>query len=204
MEPVTRTPADVIMVLGGGVGVDGEPSPSTVRRAHRTVALYGAGRARRIIMSGGYGMFDPRPRRSEAEAMAEIAVGEGCDPDDILIEAASRDTVGNIWFTKRLLQDHGWRDVIVVTSDWHVARVLFLAETIWGPEYRSVVEPIAVEDNGRLPMKSHYGRRDCWPCRGAGSPTSSQMTWRSPPCSPRSIPSTPSGRAPLWQSSRRW
>lgn len=81
--------------------------------------------------------------------MAEIAVGGGCDPDDILIEAASRDTVGNIWFTKRLLQDHGWRDVIVVTSDWHVARVLFLAEAIWGPEYRSVAEPIAGKDNGR-------------------------------------------------------
>lgn len=48
-----------------------------------------------------------------------------------------------------MLHDHGWRDVIVVTSDWHVARVLFLAGTIWGPQYRSIAEPVAGEDDGR-------------------------------------------------------
>lgn len=81
--------------------------------------------------------------------MAEIAVGEGCDPADILIEAESRDTIGNISFTKSLLQDHGWHDVIMVTSDWHVARVLFLAETIWGPAYRPIVEPITGAGDSR-------------------------------------------------------
>ncbi len=81
--------------------------------------------------------------------MAEIAVGGGCDPDDILIEAESRDTIGNIWFSKRSLQDHRWHDVIVVTCDWHVARVQFLSATIWGPAYRPVVEPLPGADDGR-------------------------------------------------------
>ena len=131
MAAVTGARADVILVLGRGIAVDGEPSPATRRRAHRAAELYCSGRARRIIMSGAYGMFNPRPARSEAEAMAGIAAAEGCGPEDIVVESASRDTIGNVWFIKRLLQDHGWHDVIVVTSDWQVPRVLFLAETIW-------------------------------------------------------------------------
>jgi DUF218 domain len=62
--------------------------------------LYRSGRAQRIVMSGAYGMYDPVPPRTEATAMAQIAVAAGVLPDSITAEARSRDTIGNIWFTK--------------------------------------------------------------------------------------------------------
>jgi hypothetical protein len=55
--------ADVIVALGGGITVGGEPQPSTVARARRAAVLYRSGRARRIVMPGAYGRYDPLPPR---------------------------------------------------------------------------------------------------------------------------------------------
>ena len=143
--------ADVIVALGGGITRDGEPLPATAARARRAAALYRAGRAHRIIMSGAYGMFDPPPPRAEAMAMAQIARAAGVPPDAIAVEARSRDTIGNIWFTKPLLAGRGWRRVIVVTSTWHAPRVRYLAQTIWGPSYTMAIEPVTREPSTRPP-----------------------------------------------------
>jgi uncharacterized SAM-binding protein YcdF (DUF218 family) len=96
-------------------------------------------------------MYDPPPRRAEATAMAQIALTEGVPPGDINVEEQSRDTIGNLWFTKPLLRDRGWRQVIVVTSHWHAPRVRYLAQTIWGPGYHAVVEPVTGEHSTRPP-----------------------------------------------------
>ena len=141
--------ADVIVALGGGITARGEPLAVTVARARRAVALYLAGRARRIVMSGAYGMYDPPPPRAEATAMAQIALAEGVPQGDIEVEAQSRDTIGNIWFTKSLLREHRWHRVIVVTSGWHAPRVRYLTQTIWGPGYRVAVEPATGEQSTR-------------------------------------------------------
>jgi uncharacterized SAM-binding protein YcdF (DUF218 family) len=141
--------ADVIVALGGGITSDGEPLPVTAARARWAAGLYRSGRARRIVMSGAYGMFDPPPLRAEAVAMAQIAVAAGVPEEDIAVETRSRDTIGNIWFTKPMLAERGWHGVIVVTSGWHVARVRYLTQAIWGPSYPVVIEPATGEKNTR-------------------------------------------------------
>jgi uncharacterized SAM-binding protein YcdF (DUF218 family) len=146
---VSAVSADVIVALGGGITAYGEPRPATVARARRAAALYRAGRAQRIVMSGAYGMYDRPSPRAEATAMAEIAVAAGVPPGDITVETRSRDTVGNIWFTKPLLGEPGGQRVIVVTSDWHAARVRHLTQVIWGPGYRVAVEPLTGEGGTR-------------------------------------------------------
>jgi len=113
--------------------------------------LYRSGRAARIVMSGAYGMYDPPPPRAEATAMAQIAVAAGVPAGSITTETRSRDTIGNIWFTKPLLGDPGGRRVIVVTSDWHAARVRYLTQVIWGPGYRVALEPVTGETSTRPP-----------------------------------------------------
>ena len=139
----------VIVALGGGITADGEPGPATVARARRAAALYRSGRAQRIVMSGAYGMFDPPPPRAEATVMTQIAVGAGVPAGSITAETRSRDTIGNIWFTKPLLGDPGGCRVIVVTSDWHAARVRYLTQVIWGPGYRVALEPVTGETSTR-------------------------------------------------------
>ena len=139
------------VALGGGITAEGEPRQATVARARRAAWLYCSGRAARIVMSGAYGMYDPLPPRAEATAMAEIAVAAGVPPASITAETRSRDTIGNIWFTKPLLGEPAGQSVIVVTSDWHAARVRYLAQVIWGPGYRVTVEPLAGETALRPP-----------------------------------------------------
>ena len=102
-------------------------------------------------MSGAYGMYDPPPPRAEAAAMTEIAVAAGVPPGSITAETRSRDTIGNIWFTKPLLGEPAGQAVAVVTSDWHAARVRYLAQVIWGPGYQVAVDPLADETSTRPP-----------------------------------------------------
>jgi hypothetical protein len=143
----------VIVALGGGITAGGEPGPATVARACRAAALYRSGRSQRIVMSGAYGMFDPPPPRAEATVMAQIAVGAGVPAGRITAETRSRDTIGNIWFTKPLLGGPGGCRVIVVTSDWHATRVRYLTQVIWGPGYRVALEPVTGETSTRSPAE---------------------------------------------------
>jgi uncharacterized SAM-binding protein YcdF (DUF218 family) len=96
-------------------------------------------------------MYDPPPPRAEAAAMTEIAIAAGVPPGSIIAETRSRDTIGNIWFTKPLLGEPAGQAVTVVTSDWHAARVRYLAQVIWGPGYQVAVEPLADKANTRPP-----------------------------------------------------
>ena len=154
---VSAASAGVIVALGGGITAGGDPQPATVARALRAAALYRSGRAQRIVMSGAYGMYDPPPPRAEATAMAQIAAAAGVPPGSVTAEARSRDTIGNIWFTKPLLGGPGGQRVIVVTSDWHMARVRYLTQVIWGPGYRVAVEPVTGEALTRPPEETA-----CW------------------------------------------
>jgi uncharacterized SAM-binding protein YcdF (DUF218 family) len=149
IEPVSPASADVIVALGGGVTAHGQPRPATVARARRAVALHRSGRAHRIVMSGAYGMYDPQPPRAEATVMAQIAIAAGVPQDALSVEAQSRDTIGNVWFTKPLLHRHRWHRVIVVTSGWHAPRVRYLTQLIWGPSYVVAIEPVRGEQSTR-------------------------------------------------------
>lgn len=143
--------ADVVVALGGGITAGGQPQPATVARARRAAGLFRSGRAGRIVMSGSHGMYDPPPPRAEAAAMAEIAVAAGVPPGSITAETRSRDTIGNLWFSKPLLGPPCGQAVTVVTSDWHAARVRYLTQVIWGPAYQVAVEPLADEASARPP-----------------------------------------------------
>jgi hypothetical protein len=195
----------VIVALGGGITAGGEPRPATVARARRAITLYRRGRARRIVMSGAYGMYDPPPRRVEATAMAQIALAAGVPQGDLGVEAQSRDTIGNIWFTKPLLREHRCHRVIVVTSGWHAPRVHYLTQTIWGPGYHVAVEPVTGEHSTRPPEEIALWEEGCWRCPAAGSPGSAQvMTPRSVRFWPGNTQSTPAIQRPRWPLSRIW
>jgi DUF218 domain len=85
--------------------------------------------------------------------MALIAATAGVPAGSITAETRSRDTIGNIWFTKPLLGGPGGQRVIVVTSDWHAARVRYLTQVIWGPGYRVAVEPVTGQLTTRPPAE---------------------------------------------------
>jgi uncharacterized SAM-binding protein YcdF (DUF218 family) len=116
---------DAIVVLGAALHPDGTPTPALARRVEHGVSLFGKGRARRLIMVGGYGRALPPPPVSEAQAMRALALAAGVPGDRIVTEDVSSRTIENAHYTKRLMDANGWRRALLVTDAFHMRRALY-------------------------------------------------------------------------------
>lgn len=103
--------ADVIVAVSGG---------DTAARARKAVELYQAGWAKKIIFSGA--AADSKSI-SNAEAMKRIALADKVPASDILIEDQSKDTSENAQKTAKLLEGLEAKNVILVSSPYHLRRV---------------------------------------------------------------------------------
>jgi uncharacterized SAM-binding protein YcdF (DUF218 family)/glycosyltransferase involved in cell wall biosynthesis len=113
------TSVDAIVVFAGGVGESGKAGGGFQERVSQAVALYKAGHAPRVIFSSGF-VFTLR----EAEVMKAVAVDNGIPADAILLEEDAANTYENVAFTNRILAEHGWRRVLLVSSPYHMRRAL--------------------------------------------------------------------------------
>jgi uncharacterized SAM-binding protein YcdF (DUF218 family) len=115
-------PAVAIVVLGAKTLGDGRPSPAIERRMQAAFALYRAGIASILVLSGGGERAVP-----EAEVMRRLALAAGLPEAALIVEPRSRNTLENATETARLLADRGISAVILVTDRYHAprARVLF-------------------------------------------------------------------------------
>ena len=102
--PERLQPADLILVLGG----DGPP------RAARAVALFQAGLAPRVLVSG----------RGDCTGIRDAIVAGGVPAGSITLECASRSTYENAAFSAPLLGRLQPRRVLLVTSWFHLRRAL--------------------------------------------------------------------------------
>lgn len=123
--------ADVIIVLGGGINNDGSLYARAKFRVEKAVELFKQGRARTLLFSGRYTYIRKKELdTTEAEAMAAYARGLGIPKKAIMVEKESMDTLGNLFYCNKIIKNKRWKSVIIVTSDYHVARVRFLAKRI--------------------------------------------------------------------------
>jgi uncharacterized SAM-binding protein YcdF (DUF218 family) len=125
--------ADVIVLLGGGV--HSRKSPQVLGDLNRwsdrllfATALYKAGKAPMIVLSGG----GPDGRPTESALSRDILQVMGVPVASLLLEQNSRDTYGNALHTAPLLRQRGWERVLLVTSAFHMRRAvaLFAAQGI--------------------------------------------------------------------------
>lgn len=115
-------PADVILVLGAGIAPDGTPSPYLRRRLDAAAALYRAGVADRVVLSG-----DGQPRRDgtpydEPASMRAWILGRGVPDDALTLDREGLDTTAS---ARRTVALTGARSAVVVTQDYHLRRALF-------------------------------------------------------------------------------
>jgi len=101
------------------------------------VELFKEGVAEYIIFSGAWSfMYTYKPPITEARAMQEYAITNGIPYDKILLDEEARDTIGNAYFPKvRIIKPRGWRNVMVVTSEFHLKRTRYVFEKVFGPDY---------------------------------------------------------------------
>ena len=125
MENFELAPADAVVVLGVGLGADGEMRGSSLKRAIRGMELYQFGYAPLLALLG------PPPHsedhRSEASVRRSLALAMQIPPEDIVTESRGRTTREEARLMNEVLVPMGVRRILLVSDSQHLirARVLF-------------------------------------------------------------------------------
>lgn len=129
---------DAIIVLAGGINEDGSLSISSERRTEKAAEFFKEGVSEWLVMSGQWSFWLEKPMpRTEAEAMKQYAVTLGIPAHKIIKEESSKDTLGNAYFCKvNVLKPREWKDIAIVTSDYHMERTKMIFKNILGKDYR--------------------------------------------------------------------
>ena len=155
---------DCIFIPGGGLLPDGGLPPWTIERLNRAIE-YKTETSWIAFLSGGT-VHKPPPLTNdgypifESRTAANYLVKHGVNPDQLLTEISSYDTIGNAYFSRLLFSDPGqFQNLLIITSDFHLARVKAAFEWIYSlkpqaADYQLQYE--AVPDIGL----SHQGLND--------------------------------------------
>jgi uncharacterized SAM-binding protein YcdF (DUF218 family) len=143
-----RRPADAIVVLGAAQ-YDGRPSPVFRARLEHAVALYEAGLAPYLVVTGGKAAGD---RTTEAEAARRFALRRGVPAEAILVENESRTTYESMRAVSALLREHDLASAVFVSDRTHMLRVLRMAGdqdiVAWGSP--TATSPIDADPGRRM------------------------------------------------------
>ena len=110
--------ADVALVLGNKIELDGTPSPRLRARLDRTLELFRAGYFPSIIVSGGVG----KEGYDEAAVMRDYLVSLGVPAGQIIVDSHGDTTFASAVNTARITKERGFKSVLVVSQYFHIPR----------------------------------------------------------------------------------
>ncbi|HZG75406.1 MAG TPA: YdcF family protein [Paenibacillus sp.] len=116
---------DALIVLGQR-SENGEIGALLQERLDTAVGLFGRHRYRCVIVSGGA----VGGGKSEAEIMREYLLRQGVPPNNIVLEAQSRNTVQNIAYCRTLLRQANLKSCVLVSNSFHLRRMKFIANKL--------------------------------------------------------------------------
>jgi len=124
--PVTQTP---VLILGAAVTSDREPTQVLETRLETALQLYQSGKVKWFLVSGD----NREANYNEPMAMRRWLVRQGVPVTAIISDYAGRRTYDSL---KRARSIFNIYHVVVVTSDFHLPRALFIAQRLgmeaWG------------------------------------------------------------------------
>lgn len=115
--------ADAIVVLGASVFADGTPSGILQDRLDDGIALYFAGVAPKLIMSGDNGTAS----YNEVRVMKQYAIAQGVPSEDIFCDHAGFSTYESMYRAKYVF---GCERIVVATQTYHLYRALWSAKCL--------------------------------------------------------------------------
>jgi vancomycin permeability regulator SanA len=158
-----RMPAvgGAVLVLGAGVYGDGEPTSILEGRLRTALELYRTGKVRWFLVSGD----NRHPTYNEPKAMRRWLLKQGVPVTHIVSDYAGNRT----WDSLRRAQAvFGQRQVVIVTSDFHLPRALYLADHMglmaWGVPARTDDRPrgLRIRIWTREYIARHLALLDAW------------------------------------------
>jgi uncharacterized SAM-binding protein YcdF (DUF218 family) len=118
--------ADAIIVLGAAQ-YDGRPSPVLQDRLDHALALFQAGLAEHIVLTGG---------RQEGDRFTEATTGynylraQGVADDALLREVSGASSYESLAASARFLRERDLTEVVLVTDGYHALRVQAIANDL--------------------------------------------------------------------------
>lgn len=122
-EAAALADVDCILVLGCSVRADGSPSAMLAERLQTGVALYEAGAAPKLLMSGDNGTV----QYNEVAAMSRYALDKGVPAHDIFLDYAGFSTYESAYRASAIFQA---KKIIIVTQKYHLYRALYIAKAM--------------------------------------------------------------------------
>lgn len=120
-----RRPADAIVVFGARVDADGTPSLALADRVDTACRLFEQGLAPRIVLSGGR---DPAVPLSEPEAMRRRCLERGIPESALILDPSGANTLASVQAVAELAAREGFGSFLMVSHDYHLARIKMFAE----------------------------------------------------------------------------
>ncbi len=123
-EEATRLEnVDCVIVPGCRVWDNGTPSLMLSDRLDRGIALYEAGIAPKLLMSGDHGQHN----YDEVNAMKDYAMGAGVPSEDVFMDHAGFSTYETMYRAKEVFDAD---TVIIVTQEYHLYRAVYIANAL--------------------------------------------------------------------------
>jgi len=135
-ESSEKTLYDAILIPGGGVRDKGELPPWVKNRLDHAIKIHQTEYI--IVLSAGTVYKAPPLDENgfpifESIAAAKYLVAHGINPEAILCETSSYDTVGNAYFSRVIhVEPRGFRRLHTITSAFHMPRTKAIFEWLYG------------------------------------------------------------------------
>ncbi len=131
----------VTVILGGGRDKRGELTDLSRQRLDKGAALYRDNVAKKLLVMGGhYSAWSPKaikfPQPTAELSKAYLTAKGVTDADIIVAPEEARDTIGEAFLTRKVLRNAGLTRILLVTSDKHMKRALFIFQRILGNDMR--------------------------------------------------------------------
>ena len=123
VDEASISSADAIVVLGASVFADGTPSGILQDRLDDGIALYFAGVAPKLIMSGDNGTES----YNEVRVLKQYAIAQGVPSEDIFCDHAGFSTYESMYRAKYVF---GCQRIVVATQTYHLYRALWSAKSL--------------------------------------------------------------------------
>jgi len=150
--PLDQVPVGgCIIVLGGVVGAPILPRVDiefneAIDRVYKTAALYRAGKAPYVIVTGGNQPWSEFGA-AEAELIREVLVEWGVPEDVIFLEGSSRNTRENALYSQNIINAIACEQPLLVTSAAHMQRAVAAFSSV-GTGVTPVVTDVRVAGTG--------------------------------------------------------
>ena len=125
---------DCLIVLANEMNKSGVLNKESLDRITLGISLFKKFKIKKLITCG----WDYRKDSilPISVAMKKLCLDNGILEDSIYTDLLSRDTVGDAYFTKvNFVEKNNWKNILVVTSDYHARRTMEIFKFVYGSDY---------------------------------------------------------------------